>query len=63
MTGVQTCALPIYHPLMVGKKYYITAEIEKKRGKITYSVAYVYDEAGNRVASSKAKQIEIEDDG
>ncbi len=56
-------AIRYHHPLRVGKKYYITAEIEKKRGKITYSVAYVYDEAGNRVASSKAKQIEIEDDG
>ena len=47
-----------HYPLRVGKKYYIEAEIEKQRGILTYSTAYVYDENGKKMVTAKAKQIE-----
>ena len=47
-----------HHPLIVGRKYRITAKIAKQVGKLTYSEAFIYDEAGKKIVSAKAKQIE-----
>ena len=59
MTGVQTCALPIFVSFLEGKLSPTNAKDEKSRGKVGAQVVKSRDEVENQVLKSR-KEVEDE---